>query len=183
MWNKREGILWLLILLFGSLSVYNYSQTTKTEDSIQNPKMGFVNLGIVFNEFELKKELENKLKSDLSTDKKILDSLSVELELLQSRLETEFNPNEVEIQKFQQKQALFYEKKRDFEIKSSEITQNYDARIIQQMNQFIKDFSKENGYDYVFGNDNSGVLLYGEELNDITKEVIAYINNKYEGNI
>lgn len=38
------------------------------------------------------------------------------------------------------------------------------------------------GYRYIFGAEGSGVLMYADERNNITKEVIEYINARYKGN-
>ena len=56
-----------------------------------------------------------------------------------------------------------------------------EPQILGQMTQYIKDFGNENGYDFIFGEDNTGTILYGKPTADITSEVIEFINQKYQG--
>ena len=49
------------------------------------------------------------------------------------------------------------------------------------LNDVILDYGKENECDYILGADGSGSLMYAKDSDDITKDVLVYINNKYKG--
>ena len=51
--------------------------------------------------------------------------------------------------------------------------------IYKDVNQYIKNYSEENGYDYVLGNLGNGNIMYGNNIYDITLEVIDGINVAY----
>jgi len=54
--------------------------------------------------------------------------------------------------------------------------------VMNQLHEYIKSFSKENGYDIVLTNSNENqTVAYNKDQFDITTEVLDYSNNKYEG--
>jgi outer membrane protein len=64
---------------------------------------------------------------------------------------------------------------------NKQLTSQYDSEIFTQINQYVKDFSKENGYQMVFGSDGNGSLMYGDDQINLTKVITEYINQKYKG--
>lgn len=54
--------------------------------------------------------------------------------------------------------------------------------MLNVIKKFIKEYSKKEGYDYVFGTEDVGSILYAQEKYDITKDVIKLLNDKYAGN-
>lgn len=53
--------------------------------------------------------------------------------------------------------------------------------IVSQMKNYIKEYGKKKGYDYVFGTGDAATVLYAKESYDITKELIKEFNDKYKG--
>lgn len=51
--------------------------------------------------------------------------------------------------------------------------------VINQINQFVEEYSKQKGYDVVLGTNASGTLLYGNKDLDITEEILVELNNYY----
>jgi len=51
--------------------------------------------------------------------------------------------------------------------------------VINQINQFIEEYSKKKGYDVVLGTNASGTVLYGNASIDITQEILEELNNYY----
>ncbi len=52
--------------------------------------------------------------------------------------------------------------------------------LVKDVKSFIKDYGKKNGYKYIFGTGEAATVLYGEEKDDITKEIIKLLNEKYK---
>ena len=143
-------------------------------------KTGYVKLIEIYDQFELKNELSQKLIGTESARKKILDSMEFELKALQLRIEKN-NTDKANLGKFELGKESYLYKKEEFESANQELSNSYNTQIWNQINQYVIDYGKENGYNYIFGTDGSGSIMYGEENMDITKEVVAYINNKYKG--
>jgi len=51
--------------------------------------------------------------------------------------------------------------------------------LVKKTKQFIKDYGKEKGYDYIYGTGEAVSILYAKDQYDITKEIIKLLNDKY----
>lgn len=146
-----------------------------------NNKSGWISLTDVFNDFAFKKELEMKLKKTKDIRQAIVDSLEFDLKFLSKQIVAEGQKDKDKISIFELKKEDYLRKKQQFEADNDAMAKQYDSQIVSQMNQYIKDFGKQHGYRYIFGADGSGFLMYSLESDDITKEVKAFINEKYKG--
>ena len=52
--------------------------------------------------------------------------------------------------------------------------------LVKSVKQFIKDYGKEKGYDYVYATGETVSILYAKDQYDITDEVIKLLNEKYK---
>ncbi len=138
------------------------------------PKTAYVRSHQVFDNYKGMRELEGKLQTEFNTKKAGLDSLAATITVLQ---QDGSNPDALNksIQLHQIKQAQL---EQEYATKQTEYT---DA-IWKQINGYLTQYGEENGYDYIFGAVGNGSLMYSAPNRDITDEVIAYINEKYEGN-
>ncbi|MHB8259770.1 MAG: OmpH/Skp family outer membrane protein [Bacteroidia bacterium] len=170
----KKLIIFLIVLNTVFFSFYLYER-------LQVSKTAYISIQEVFNNFELKKEYEKKISLTKSSRKKIVDSLEFNLKILGKKIENENQKNKEDITVFEVKRSDYFEKKKAFEEDNLRQTKEYDEQIVTQLNQYVKDFGKEKGYKYIYGNDGNGSLMYAEEGDNITKEVTAYINLKYKG--
>lgn len=145
------------------------------------PKTGYIIIQDVYNDFELKKEVEKKYLQTKNARDKILDSLAFEVKMIANKVKAENEKNQETVDKFNLKRDEYFQRKQTFEEDNAALTKQYDQEILTQLNQYIKDYAEANNYTYVFGNDGNGSLLYGIETLNITKEVSTYVNNKYKG--
>ncbi|MFI5140710.1 MAG: OmpH family outer membrane protein [Bacteroidia bacterium] len=148
---------------------------------MQSTKTAFVNIQEVFSKFELKKDYEKKLNFSKTSRQKIVDSLEMELKILGRKIEGENAKNKEDLNVFSVKRQTYMEKRKLLEEDDLKQTKQYDNEIILQMNQYIKDYGKENNYTYIFGSDGNGSLMYAKDSKDVTKEVVEYINAHYSG--
>ncbi|MBA3680481.1 MAG: OmpH family outer membrane protein [Bacteroidetes bacterium] len=144
-------------------------------------KTAYVVIQELFENFELKKELEKQYTGTRNARKKILDSLQIDLSVLSKRLSSNSNPPKEEIEIFERKKIEFNQKMQEYDQSNVQLTKEFDDKIILQLNQYISEYGKENGYSMIFGNTSNGSIMYGDEKNNITKEVSTYINQKYKG--
>ncbi len=151
-----------------------------TQAQLQS-KTGFVIITELYNGFEMKKEMEQKYLGVKNARDKILDSLTLELKFISQKIETEQEKNPNTIKEFTTKRNDYLQYKQNFEADNTALSQKYDQEILTQMNQYVQDYGEANGYTYVFGNDGNGSIMYAKNTNNITKQVIDYINHKYKG--
>jgi Skp family chaperone for outer membrane proteins len=111
----------------------------------------------------LQKEYSDQAKRDMNTEKAAIDS-AVFTEKLK-------NPSGYE--KF--KNDLYNNLYQKAEQRNKEI----EAMIWKRLNPYLIDFGKENGYEYIYGANGTGNVLYADEHQDITEEIIKYVNQRY----
>lgn len=137
-------------------------------------KLGYVDLGKVFDEYkktkESEKSLEEKGKAKEQERKVLVDELK--------KLKDE--QNMLSEAKKREKQAAIDAKVRtlqDFDTKArNDLLKERNDRlnaIMKDIETVVTNYSKESGYDMVL---NSRTLLYGDEQYDITAEVLKRLN-------
>ena len=142
-------------------------------------KLGYVEIETVYNEFPLKKELESKLANVQQARKNILDSLKIQLNAISQSIKSE---KEVEkLQFFQIKKQEYLLKQQNFEEDNQAAMQSYSEQVWKQINQYVKDYGKENNYIYIFGTDGTGAIMFASDTEDITTEMSTYVNERHKG--
>jgi outer membrane protein len=134
-----------------------------------SPKTGYVNLNMVFDKFPLKKQLQTKLENMQASRKAILDSLYVQVSAAGNSPEAE------------KVRELYLQDKKQFQLDDQRVSQDYNAQIWKQINQYVKDYGEEKGYQYIWGADGAGTLMYADKSVDLTDQVSDYVNNKFKG--
>lgn len=148
--------------------------------SCTQKKSAYVDIQYVFNGFEYKKELEKELIAIKSNRNYLLDSLRTNLKILSNKYEMDKGNKDL-IAEFNVARENFLERKSAIEEEEANIIKQSDAKIFKQINSYIKEYGRENDYDYIFGATSSGNIMYADTLNDISKEITEYINKKYKG--
>lgn len=52
--------------------------------------------------------------------------------------------------------------------------------MVKQIKEFIKGYGKEKGYDYIYGTGDAASVLYAKDQYDITKDIVAALNERYK---
>jgi outer membrane protein len=158
------------VLLIGLISFACVSMV-----SAQDVKMGFVDVEKVFNEYELTKQNDAKLKDEgkaKTGERAVLveeiKKLKEEAELLseEARKEKEAVIEEKlkSLRDFDEKTKNELRSKRDFLLK----------KIFDEIRQNIEEVGKEEGYTFIF---NDRALLYKTPGNDLTAQVVKRMND------
>ncbi|MGY0408627.1 MAG: OmpH family outer membrane protein, partial [Polaribacter sp.] len=53
--------------------------------------------------------------------------------------------------------------------------------VINDINDFVKEYGKKKGYKIIFGASGSGNIMYADETSDLTKIVLEGLNKEFEG--
>lgn len=131
--------------------------------SCTSKKTGYVDIFRLVKEFELQNEYSAQAKKDMDMQKAMIDSM-VYLERLK-------NPDGYE----SVKNDLYLELYNKTEQKNKEI----ESMIWKRLNPYLEDFGKEEGYQFIYGANGTGNVLYADKEQDITDEVIKYVNKRY----
>lgn len=160
-----------LILSLGLIGTLFYLR------SKENKKIGYLTTIKVFEEFALKKELEEDYKKIQIAKQTYLDSIKLNVQSLSVQEGRDAGREE----KIDRLRKAYLLKENQFNQENEHLYSQYNEQIWNQLNQYVQDFGKEQGYDYLLGASGQGSIMYAQEKEDVTKEVIEYVNNKYRG--
>lgn len=54
--------------------------------------------------------------------------------------------------------------------------------VINDINDYVKEFGKQHNYKIIFGASGSGNIMYANDASDLTQEVLEGLNKEYQGN-
>jgi outer membrane protein len=163
---------WLVLLIIMSYMLVSHFNL---------PKTAHFSMPEVFQGFELKKDLEAKFMFTKNRRQKQLDSLATQLKLLGTRLDAKHPITKEDELLYNTQRENFYKQRQIFTEDDASLTNQYDQEIITQLTQYVKDYGEANNYKYIFASENNQSLIYADESQNITKEILKYINNKYKG--
>jgi len=148
---------------------------------MHQPKMAYIRLGYLYDNFDYKKELEVKLNNVIQTRNAIIDSMQIHLKSLATDIESSKKKDDAEIKRFGEERQRFLDKKKQFDEDDQSVTDRYKDQINKQLTQYVKDYGNANGYTYILGAEGGGSIMAADEKNDITTTVLQYINERYKG--
>ncbi|WP_108803175.1 OmpH family outer membrane protein [Aquimarina sp. Aq107] len=167
-----------LIALVASIASFFYLQSSSDLVYVDVNKLldGYKRTKIVKAEFDekaktMKSNVDSLLadwQNELKTYEKERSGLSKkELELKQQLL----GNKQQQINNYQQ--AV----QKQLQEEDKKVTQT----VINDINDFVKEYGKKNGYKVIFGATGSGTIMYGEESADLTDKVLEELNAEFEG--
>jgi outer membrane protein len=158
------NILLLLCLLVLGFYVFSLKKQIK--------RVAFVDTASIFNDFEMKKELEVKYKSIADLRKKQLDSLYDVADTYQK------TGDQVE---FKKSQELFFTTRKNIESEQERLKSGYDTQIWEKINFYIKAYGTEQDYDLILGANGQGSIMHGKDDMNVSADFLKYLNKKYNG--
>lgn len=165
------------LLISFSLALFAY---------FSQPKIGYVNNQKLFAEY-------NAVKEGHQTFQKKMDSWQGNIDTLKSELEKEYadfkvkmvsmSPKEVEERKneLMKKKEEVLNYKTALEKQADEEEAKINQAIINQVNDYLKEYGEKHGYDYILGVTDNGSVLYAKEAKDLTDEILKGLDKKYKG--
>lgn len=147
--------------------------------SCNEKKSGFVQGSKLYNEFAMTKELTKNLEINTQVKNQILDSLKLNIKQLEMKLNA--TPTDELLQQYELKKQEYLYKSKLFNEETQSLQQTYTEQSLTQINQYIMEFGKAHQYEYIFGANGNGSIMYADEQNDITELVLTYVNDKYQG--
>jgi outer membrane protein len=162
------GVPLILIILY---LVYQHYQ--------KSDKMGYIIIPEVYNQFELKKDFQKKYERSHTERKKKLDSLAIDIRMLGQKIDGRKGKDTADIGLFRRKRSLYFENRRMLNQDDSAQMKQYDEQILEQLNQYVKDYGNQHHYKFIFGNGNGNIMQADSALN-ITGVVSKYVNERYQ---
>lgn len=164
-----------IIILFLVLTVF----------SCQQQKIGFIDNGEVINNYQEKIDLEARFKIKDDAFKKKTDSLSQAFQL--EAQEFQLKVKKVGAKKAQElydelakKQQILQQRT---QMEQQQIQASFQTEIdsvLKRVTTFVTDYGKKQGYDFIFGKNEAGSVMFGKDAYNLTKEVTDALNEKYK---
>src|SRR5690606_273075 len=129
------------------------------------PKLGYVDIFELVQAFDLQKEYTEAAQASYQQQKSMIDSM-----VYAHRLRDSVSYRQME-------QELYSA----LELQRLERTREIEKMIWNRLNPYIMDFGKARGYDFIYGANGTGNVLYAEQSQDLTRELIEYVNHRYHG--
>ena len=150
-------------------------------------KVAFVDNSKLLNDYQEKKDIEAKLKGQISAYERKRDSISMAFQTEARAFDAQAKtlPQNVAQKKYNelmQKSQILQQHLQQEEQKIQMESQTQMDSLLSKVKKNIKEYGKQKGYTFILGANDGGSVLYGTEKKDITKEVTEYLNNQYKGN-
>ena len=149
-------------------------------------KVAFVDNSKLLNDYQEKKDIEAKLKGQISAYERKRDSISMAFQTEARAFDAQAKtlPQNVAQKKYNelmQKSQILQQHLQQEEQKIQMESQTQMDSLLSKVKKNIKEYGKQKGYTFMLGANDGGSVLYGTEKKDITKEVTEYLNNQYKG--
>jgi len=168
---KKNSILVLFLVIFMSCQ--------------NQQKIGFVDNGKMINEYQEKKDIEEKYTQRELAFQKRTDSIgkAFQLEAQEVQLQASTMSQSKQQEQYQilgQKQKMLQQQ---IQFEQQQMQQGYQTEIdsvIVKVKKFVKGYGKDYGYTFILGtSDNAASVLYGKEENDLSQIMIDALNANY----
>ncbi|MBS1687469.1 MAG: OmpH family outer membrane protein [Bacteroidetes bacterium] len=138
----------------------------------QNRKTAVVDAVKLFNQYNMKKELEAKEKVRLEAMSKVLDSLTNKIKLAQA------SKDDQTAKSLFDRFNMLKQQLRDEYTQSNQLI---NQEVWKRLNPLIEEFGKKKKLHLIIGANGMGSVLYNDEYYDLTPELVTYVNKQYEG--
>jgi outer membrane protein len=151
----------------------------------QQKKIGYVDNGVLINDYQEKKDIEAILQSKIDAFQKRTDSLRqvFQLEINEAEIKAR-GMSQKNIQKLskelQDKEGALSQRVQFEQQQISQESQTKNDSLIKKVKDFVKDYGKTNGYGFILGSNEGGSVMYGEETSDLTQTLLDALNAAYK---
>lgn len=163
--KESKVLIYCFLMCLATGSIVHWS------DHRDNRKIAVVDAVKLFDQFNMKKELEDKEKVRLERIKKQVDSAESLLQMAQA------SKNEDEVKK--QAYAWNY-MKLQLEKEFKQGNQEINTQVWKRLNPILDEFGKSKGMHVIIGANGMGSVLYNDVEYDLTPEAVKFANKKYE---
>lgn len=179
--NPIVQIVVILILAFAVVKVDELLFQEKEEFKIgfvdtQKLLIGFSEANKANKEFEAaNKQFEQNLAALQDSVKNQMDFMSKEFDKAADEKKVEMQKR---LKKFNDDLNRYNQYGRQETVKKH---QEKMAKVLEKINAYVEEYSKDNGYSLVLGSTNNGSILYGKECpENMTADLVKGLNKRYQ---
>lgn len=150
----------------------------------ETPKIAFVKSAYLVENYSGMKEARNIFQEKEARLSVKLDSLQKVFQESEAAFIAGINTMTAEQRKESQLRLEMI--KREFQAQAMEIEEQLSGMdeemskgVLNQINSFVEQYGKDQGYQFILGTTAAGSILYGDQAADITEEVLEALNEQY----
>lgn len=132
---------------------------------LMEKKIAYIDVIQLVNDYHFKKDLELQADAALQQHKNSLDSINALLKV---------NAQDAQLL------ALSDTRQKEFAFHYQEINKDINTQVWSRLNPLISKYGEINNYDILIGANGMGTVLYGSKGNNVTDDLIKYVNDNYE---
>lgn len=149
------------------------------------PKIGYVESDKLLANYKGMIAASEAYKSKFDIWKTNLDTLRSELEKEISKYQKEKSAlskkeDELSQKLIDTKRQQLIKYQRDIERKAGAEDKSATEAVLKKVNEYISNYGKENGYDFIIAATQSGNLVYAKGSLNLTDEILKGLNEEYE---
>jgi outer membrane protein len=145
------------------------------------PKIGYIKSSVVLQDYKEMIEVTEQFNNELKVVQTNLDTLKSRYEKLKEQ-EPLIGPKEKtnwsyrlgiaqnEFEKYNQQAS------EQMQARRNELTK----KVLENINNYIQQYAKENNYKLILGTTDDGSILYGLETDDLTQTILNQLNDAYQ---
>jgi len=147
-------------------------------------KIGYINVEELMKDYQATIDLETRLKTKQGNLAKQLDSLGKAFDAklnaykkIAPKMSTR-NRN-VKEQELLQEQQMLQQKQQDATQELQKDSQESSTKLTKDIEGFVADYAKTNGYNIMLGTSGAGTVMYGDTNLNLTTDVTQKLNKSY----
>ncbi len=154
-----------------SIAAYHFFNTQK--------KIGFVKTGVVIQKYKGMTEANGRYNSELAVVQGNLDTLKQRYENLKRF--GEGNQKDVNWnQRVATAEKEFMQYNQTAQQQLLQRQQELTKQILDNINNYVQNYGKKNGYALILGTTSDGSILYGVDKDDLTDKILQDLNQIYD---
>lgn len=165
------------LLAISAIALGIAALTMSVVNAGEQKKMAYFDYNKVYNDCDMKKELEEDLEKVVSMRKSELDSMQLELSLVSNRVQAGKSDQE-ELDRFEDMKSRYLTFQSKYEQENMRLKEDYFTQIRRHINEVSKEYAKKEGLDYFMSAAGDGTLMYAVESDDVTDDFLKYLNEK-----
>tara|TARA_R110002072_G_scaffold287464_4_gene453159 strand:+ start:31407 stop:31910 length:504 start_codon:yes stop_codon:yes gene_type:complete len=154
-------LLILLVLLVTYHLIFNNGEKNKNTVYIDNV--------LLFSGFNMTNDIKSTYENELKKQKSIVDSLLIDLQ------QSEEGTIKEDLQ------LRFVSENNKLKEMNDYFMNDLSGQVWERLNSYIQEFGELNDYSIILGTQGAGNLMYAKDDMNITKELLEFVNKKYEG--
>ena len=148
----------------------------------KNSKIAYADNDRLYNQFIYTQEVQKELGISFKKQKTELDSIYRIGQIAQEELNTTSSEKEKKalLQQVKYRRQEYDQKLAAFQKNNEGVIQDQELKVRTRLNKYIKEYGEKHHFKVILGVKGDGSVLFGQPDDDITEQLIDYVNQQYE---